>query len=143
MAKTIKWSAMVQKARENSAFKQELLSNPRSAIEKASGILLPEGVDYVVHEQTAQSVHLVLPMDTIGDPAALAVYTEGDDPEAVYTEGDDAVYTEGDDNAVYTEGDDGVYTEGDEAVYTEGDDAVYTDGDDAVYTEGDEEPPKG
>ena len=53
---------LITKAWEDEAFKQELLNNPREAIEKALGVPLPEGIDIYVHEQTPTSVHLVLPL---------------------------------------------------------------------------------
>ena len=53
---------LIAKAWEDEAFKQELLSNPKSAIEEALGVSLPEGIEIFVHEQTPTTVHLVLPM---------------------------------------------------------------------------------
>lgn len=53
---------LITRAWEDEAFKQELLSNPRAAIEKALGVTLPEGIEIYVHEQTPTEVHLVLPM---------------------------------------------------------------------------------
>lgn len=53
---------LIVKAWEDEAFKQELLNNPKAAIEKALGVSLPEGIEIYVHEQTPTTVHLVLPM---------------------------------------------------------------------------------
>jgi len=53
---------LITRAWEDEAFKQELLSNPRAAIEEALGVTLPEGIEIYVHEQTPTTVHLVLPM---------------------------------------------------------------------------------
>jgi hypothetical protein len=53
---------LIAKAWEDEAFKQELLSNPKAAIEEALGVSLPEGIEVYVHEQTPTAVHLVLPM---------------------------------------------------------------------------------
>ena len=53
---------LITRAWEDKAFKQELLDNPRAAIEKALGVSLPEGIEIYVHEQTPTTVHLVLPM---------------------------------------------------------------------------------
>jgi len=57
---------LIVKAWEDEAFKQELLNNPKAAIEKALGVSLPEGIEIYVHEQTPTTVHLVLPMKQAG-----------------------------------------------------------------------------
>ena len=53
---------LIERAWEDEAFKQELLSDPRAAIESALGVALPEGIEIQVHEQTPTTIHLVLPM---------------------------------------------------------------------------------
>ena len=53
---------LIVRAWEDEAFKRELLSDPKSTIEKALGITFPEGIEIYVHEQTPTQVHLVLPM---------------------------------------------------------------------------------
>jgi hypothetical protein len=60
---TIPWSSIVQKALPNAEFKKALVENPRAIIEREAGVNLPEGVEYFVHEQTANQIHLVLPPD--------------------------------------------------------------------------------
>ena len=52
---------IIMKAWEDEAFKQRLLANPKAAIEGALGVTLPEEVQIFVHEQTATTIHLVLP----------------------------------------------------------------------------------
>lgn len=54
--------SIITRAWEDEVFKQELLSDPRTTIERELGIALPEGVDIYVHEQTPTALHLVLPM---------------------------------------------------------------------------------
>ncbi len=57
----IKWSDIVKKAEEDAEFKKKLLKDPKAAIEEASGKKLPKELKVHVHEQTEDSVHLVLP----------------------------------------------------------------------------------
>jgi hypothetical protein len=52
---------VVKKALTDPAFKAELLKNPAAAVEKAAGVKLPSGVTVKVLEDTASTVHLVLP----------------------------------------------------------------------------------
>jgi hypothetical protein len=80
MAQSIRWSTIVKKAQEDPEFKQELLKNPRATLEKFSGMTLPEGVNYVVHEQTPSTVHLVLPqaLETKQKPDAFFVQDDDD-----------------------------------------------------------------
>ena len=61
MADKIQWSKIVKKAQADPEFKKALLANPREAIQNETGVTLPEGVDFVVHEQSPGEVHLVLP----------------------------------------------------------------------------------
>jgi len=50
------------KAMKDETFRQELLSNPKPAIEHALGIAIPADVTVAVHEDTPTTLHLVLPM---------------------------------------------------------------------------------
>jgi hypothetical protein len=62
---TIKQNTVQQqimcRARDDEAFRQEMLSHPRAALFRHLGISLPAGVQLHVHEDTARDVHLVLP----------------------------------------------------------------------------------
>ncbi|NLF77276.1 MAG: NHLP leader peptide family natural product precursor [Chloroflexi bacterium] len=80
MAQSIRWSSIVEKAQQDPAFRQELLNNPRAALEKFSGVVLPEGINYIVHEQTPSTVHLVLPLalETKQKPDAFFVQDDDD-----------------------------------------------------------------
>lgn len=49
------------KAWKDSEFRQALLRDPRGTIEKEYGLALPQGLDIQVHEQTDQTLHLILP----------------------------------------------------------------------------------
>ena len=52
---------IIEKATEDEAFRGKLLSDPKTSIEDELGITIPEGMTVEVHENTAQTVHLVLP----------------------------------------------------------------------------------
>ncbi len=52
---------LIGKATEDETFRGKLLSEPRTSIEDELGITIPAGVTVQVHENTAQTVHLVLP----------------------------------------------------------------------------------
>jgi hypothetical protein len=54
---------IVNKAMENKAFKQELLSNPKAAIAKELNTELPAEIEIEVVQQTPQKLYLVLPLD--------------------------------------------------------------------------------
>ena len=97
MATGIKWSSIVKKAQEDAEFKKQLLSNPREAIESFTGIKLPEGVQYIVHEQTPTSVHLVLPQ-SLAESAKADVFFTQDDDDATAAKSD-ALFVQDDDDA--------------------------------------------
>ena len=46
---------------KNEALRQELLDNPKAAIEKELGVVLSDGHEFVVHEDSDINTHLVLP----------------------------------------------------------------------------------
>ena len=52
---------IIEKATEDETFRGQLLSDPRTSIEGELGVTIPESVTVQVHENTAQTVHLVLP----------------------------------------------------------------------------------
>ena len=52
---------IIAKASEDETFRDNLLSDPKTTIEGELGVTIPEGMTVQVHENTAQSVHLVLP----------------------------------------------------------------------------------
>jgi hypothetical protein len=85
MAKSkIQWSKIVKKAHSDPEFKKSLLANPRAAIQAETGVQLPEGVDFVIHEQSANQVHLTLPLspdEKILNAVFYGGETEGEDPD--------------------------------------------------------------
>jgi hypothetical protein len=47
-----------------------LLANPKTLIEQELGVSLPQGVTIQAHEETRNTVHLVLPLRALGACAA-------------------------------------------------------------------------
>ena len=52
---------LIAKGMKDEAFRQEVLSNPKAAIERTLGISVPAGVTIAVHQDTPTTLHLVLP----------------------------------------------------------------------------------
>lgn len=52
---------VVKMAMKDAAFRKELLADPNKAVEKTLGIKLPHGMTVKVVEDSAATVHLVLP----------------------------------------------------------------------------------
>ncbi len=55
---------IIAKAMKEETFRQALLSNPKTVIARALGISVPQGVTIAVHQDTATTLHLVLPAQT-------------------------------------------------------------------------------
>ena len=53
--------ALVDKACEDEEFRDQLLTDPKSAIRQELDIELPASLSIQVHEDSAETVHLVLP----------------------------------------------------------------------------------
>lgn len=56
-----KKNKLIEKALKDPKFKAQLLANPNAAVEKATGVKIPDGVKVKVLEDTTSVVHLVLP----------------------------------------------------------------------------------
>ena len=54
---------IVDKSAIDAGFRQQLLSDPKTAITAELGITIPESMNVVVHESDMQTVHLALPPD--------------------------------------------------------------------------------
>jgi hypothetical protein len=64
---------IVTRAMQDEAFRQELVSNPKAAVERGLGIRLPLGTTIRVYEDTPDTVHIVLPMKVqSGEPQELS-----------------------------------------------------------------------
>ena len=54
------WAKIVAKAWEDEAFKKRLLQNPNAVVQE-NGITVPEGVNFLIHENNEKENHLSLP----------------------------------------------------------------------------------
>ena len=52
---------ILTKAEEDGDFRSLLIADPKAAISSETGTTIPDGFDVVVHEDSATTVHLVLP----------------------------------------------------------------------------------
>lgn len=53
--------SLIAKAWTNEAFKQQLLNNPRAAVEQELGEQLPEGMNVQIIQEPANTLYIVLP----------------------------------------------------------------------------------
>jgi hypothetical protein len=58
-------SYLVKRALESDHFRDRLLSNPKEAIERETGLRFPEPVSVIVHEEKLSELHVVLPVDLV------------------------------------------------------------------------------
>ena len=52
---------LIAMAEESTEFRERLLNNPGPALEEAFNVQIPDGFSVVVHEDDAQTAHIVLP----------------------------------------------------------------------------------
>ncbi len=64
---------ITDKAISDSDFRSLLVSNPKDAISQELGVDIPDGVDIVVHESNAETLHLALPVSEIGEEQLEAI----------------------------------------------------------------------
>ena len=62
---------LIEKAVEDETFRARLLAEPKETVQDELGIEAPEGFTLMVHEETANTSHLVLPPSAKLDEAAL------------------------------------------------------------------------
>jgi hypothetical protein len=70
---------LMRRAHADPRFRDELLKDPKTVIEKELGLKFPEGLTVQVHEERLNQLHVVLPIDLSIDDAAI--------PKAPKTEG--------------------------------------------------------
>ena len=58
-------SQVVNRATRDSAFRQELLQNPKETVERELGVSIPAGIELRVVEETTSTLYLVLPPQPI------------------------------------------------------------------------------
>lgn len=54
-------SKVIEKAWAEPDFKKELLENPKEAIQKVTGIAIPENIDVTVLEEAENKLYFILP----------------------------------------------------------------------------------
>lgn len=55
---------LTQKAVEDSAFRSQLVSDPKGTIYQEFGVSVPDNINIQVHESDLETVHLALPPET-------------------------------------------------------------------------------
>ena len=64
---------IIARAMKDDAFRQELLANPKAALERELKITIPDDVVIHVYEDTPTTIHLALPLKTSsGEPQELS-----------------------------------------------------------------------
>jgi nitrile hydratase alpha subunit len=72
---------LIEKSFRDEAFRQQLLREPKSAVEQELGTQLPEGIQVRVVQETAETLYLVLP--TASSPVSQRGELSDEDLEAV------------------------------------------------------------
>ena len=78
-----------ERAAEDPAFREELISNPRAALSSELGFDLPEEVTVHVHEESLSEVHVVIPVATEALSDEMLEMVSGGD---MYSPGEDGGY---------------------------------------------------
>ena len=69
---------LIEKAAEDETFRARLLADPQNAVQDELGVKIPDGFTLMVHEEAADTSHLVLPPSSQLDEAALEQAAGGD-----------------------------------------------------------------
>ena len=69
---------LIAKAAEDGTFRARLLADPKDAVRDELGVKIPDEFTIAVHEETADTGHLVLPPSAELDEAALEQVAGGD-----------------------------------------------------------------
>ena len=69
---------LIAKAAEDETFRARLLADPQDAVQDELGVKIPDGFTIKVHEEAADTSHLVLPPSSQLDEAALEQAAGGD-----------------------------------------------------------------
>jgi hypothetical protein len=56
---------LMRRAHADPQFRDELLKDPKTVIEKAIGLKFPEALTVTVHEEKLNHLHVVLPVDLV------------------------------------------------------------------------------
>ena len=68
---------ILSRAAEDGGFRARLIADPKAAISSETGTTIPDDFDVVVHEDSANAVHLVLPPSSELTDAELEMATGG------------------------------------------------------------------
>lgn len=74
---TVLKTQILTKADEDGEFRALLIADPKAAIASEIGMDIPEGFDIVVHEDSGNTAHLVLPPSPELTDAELKLVAEG------------------------------------------------------------------
>ena len=69
---------LIEKAVEDETFRARLLAEPKETVQDELGLQAPEGFTLMVHEETTNTSHLVLPPSAKLDEAALEQVAGGE-----------------------------------------------------------------
>ena len=68
---------LTNKAVEDSAFRAQLVADPKAVINQEFGISVPDNIEVVVHESDMHTVYLALPPDPVLDEEQLEAISAG------------------------------------------------------------------
>ena len=68
---------LTNRAAEDSAFRAQLVADPKGVMNQEFGITVPDNIDIVVHESDMRTVHLALPPDPVMDEEQLEAISAG------------------------------------------------------------------
>jgi hypothetical protein len=68
---------LTEKAVEDSAFRQQLVSDPKSVIQQEFGVQIPDNIQIKVHESDMSTVHLALPPNPVLNEEQLQAVAAG------------------------------------------------------------------
>ena len=68
---------LMEKAVDDIAFRQQLVSDPKGVIHQEFGVTIPDNIQIMVHESNMQTVHLALPPSNVLDEEQLEAISAG------------------------------------------------------------------
>ncbi len=68
---------LTARAAEDSAFRAQLMADPKAVMNQEFGITVPDNIQIVVHESDMRTVHLALPPDPTLDEEQLEAISAG------------------------------------------------------------------
>lgn len=70
-------SHLTEKAAMDSDFRQQLIADPKSVINREFGVTIPDNIDIRVHQSDMQTIHLALPPDPVLNEEQLQAVSAG------------------------------------------------------------------